>query len=342
MVKHRRIHGKCGFQKGHKYHAIRKKASQQTTETPSNRTQYLRLPVNELNEICDSDLKMYDADRREILDIHILRPLRASLSTLEQAYAAPCADKSDRYKIVHQGKLKKLLSDGMQLHLASSPNCKGVVELDNDASVRRGFGWKERLICLKCGFTSPYQELYNTLPPEKPGKPGPKRVDLNYTCHGGLFHTGSSSYAFALTMAAMNAPGPQPHSLQRTANVMGTAVVAENERDMRTIRDSLRRNNQQKGLPANAGINMAVDARYNNRIYSNSGNSPFQAGTQATQLYVEHETPGRKIINVVTKNKLCQTARIDAHTRKHEVTCPDHPGHCSANLQQHAVIGRHI
>ena len=47
----------------------------------------------------------------------------------------------------------------------------------------------------------------------------------------------------------------------------------------------------------------------------------------------ENVTPSKKIIGVVTKNKLC-------HKRSQGTKCPDHPGKCTATLMMDQPIGR--
>ena len=344
MVRHKYINRRNGFRKGNSQHLVWSKQVKINDTSPASNAKYLRLPRNEMEEICNEDLKMYDSDRNEILNVHILRPSPARKTALESAQEATCEDELDRYKLWHCGKVQEMFSQAHRQHTASAPQCTGTLQIDKGASTRRGFGWKERLRCNICRFVSPSYELYKTIPSNKPG---PKKVDLNYTCHTGLMHTGISGYGLSLTLASMNAAGPHPSALQKTANVVGEAIVKENSKDMQCIRQSLKRNNTRKGLRPDAGINMAVDARYNNRMESSTGNSPFQAATQATQLFVEHETPGRKIISLVTRNKLCQTARrLEAKLRRRqsseEITCPNHPGYCSANVGQDAVIGKTV
>lgn len=53
---------------------------------------------------------------------------------------------------------------------------------------------------------------------------------------------------------------------------------------------------------------------------------------------VENVTPAKKIISVYTGNKLCQQgSRL--RQKGQNVTCPNHPGRCTANLQQLDTIG---
>ena len=52
-------------------------------------------------------------------------------------------------------------------------------------------------------------------------------------------------------------------------------------------------------------IDIELDARYNNLVYSAVGNTPFQAVTQVTQLAVENCSSQRKVIAETTHDKLC-------------------------------------
>lgn len=61
--------------------------------------------------------------------------------------------------------------------------------------------------------------------------------------------------------------------------------------------------------------------------------NPFKPATQSTYTISENVTPDKKIIGVVTKNKLC-------HNRLKGTRCPDHPGKCKASIQMDQPSGR--
>ena len=84
-------------------------------------------------------------------------------------------------------------------------------------------------------------------------------------------------------------------------------------------------------------VNVETDARYNNPMY-NSGVTPFQAGTQVVQVMAENNTKSKRIVSMYTGNKLCNVASR-LRNKGVEVVCPNHHGHCSANLAEDAVIG---
>ncbi|CAC5376447.1 unnamed protein product [Mytilus coruscus] len=84
-------------------------------------------------------------------------------------------------------------------------------------------------------------------------------------------------------------------------------------------------------------VNVETDGRYNNPIF-NSDVTAFQAGTQVVQTMVENNTKLKHIVSVFTGNKLCKVASR-LRNKGIEVLCPNHAGHCSANLAEDSVIG---
>ena len=278
MVHHKRILRKNGFKVGHRY--IPSTSRYKGKDSPAK---YHRLGGNTLQEACNGNvnLKMHDSDGKECLNTHLLRSLLpAKEACLGMTEELGTSDRLNSYRLWHIRKAQQMFHEAFRSHQAESPNCKGLPRIDELASERRGLGWRERMMCDTCSFRTKYFELYNTLPTSKPGR---KPVDLNYTCHVGLMHTGISSTGFTNTFAAMNIEAPEPHSLQRTANSVGKKMVEENELDMKKVKVNLKQLNLIKGLNINAPINVATDARYNNRMYSGIGKTPYHAASQATR-----------------------------------------------------------
>ena len=106
---------------------------------------------------------------------------------------------------------------------------------------------------------------------------------------------------------------------------------------MKKIRQTIVEENEMCGLSDPSLVNVESDARYNNPIY-NSGTTPFQAGTQVVQTMIENNTRNKKIVSLFTGNKLCSVASR-LRGKGIEVVCPNHEGHCTANLAEDATIG---
>jgi hypothetical protein len=66
--------------------------------------------------------------------------------------------------------------------------------------------------------------------------------------------------------------------------------------------------------------------------------APFQAGTQVVQTMCENNTKNKQIVSVFLGNKLCNVASR-LRNKGIAVKCPNHNGHCTANLAEDAVIG---
>ncbi|OWF40705.1 hypothetical protein KP79_PYT25089 [Mizuhopecten yessoensis] len=73
-----------------------------------------------------------------------------------------------------------------------------------------------------------------------------------------------------------------------------------------------------------------VDATYNNPIYSGAGKTPFQPATQVMFSTIEHNTKDQYVVDLVTKNKLCNIWP----------PCEsEHTSHCKGNLPLASSIG---
>jgi 1,6-anhydro-N-acetylmuramate kinase len=91
-------------------------------------------------------------------------------------------------------------------------------------------------------------------------------------------------------------------------------------------------------LHAHHPISVLGDARYNNRLESGVGKTPFQPATQSVYCISENETPHKDIICVNIDNMLCDTAQL-MRAKGRNVKCPNHRGICTANLDRTDVIG---
>ena len=196
--------------------------------------------------------------------------------------------------------------------------------------------WTERLKCDTCSYVFDTYNLYNTIDSKKRG---PKAADINRMVHVGLSHTGLGPSGFQRTCLAMGIPPPTITGLQKASNIVCAQLAEENEQDMERIQGEFKQVNAHRGLPEDTPIDVAMDACYKNRPFSTVGKSPFQAGTQMTQVTCELSTSSKKVVAVTYKNKLCHKARLQEQKTGKVVTCPNHPGHCSANIQPDAVIG---
>ena len=168
-------------------------------------------------------------------------------------------------------------------------------------------------------------------------KPGAKTVGLNIGVQVSLFHTSLSNSGLNALLLAMNIPSPSFSSIQNSATKVRDRIEAENREDLEKIRSFVKEGNKARGLPDSSPISVSTDATYNNRPCSRK--TPYQAGTQVTQVVTEKSTNQQSIIDINNKSKLCQTARLLENKLQRPVDCPGHTGHCSANLPPDAIIG---
>jgi hypothetical protein len=208
------------------------------------------------------------------------------------------------------------------------------LDFDDSVRIQSGLAWKESMKCVTCGYQSPLRNIYETV---QANRRGPKTAALNYAAQVGLSHTSIASTGLSNILLAMDIPSLSLSGMQKCANKVGDMLVEHNTENMRGIRKELQELNTVKGLPASAPVNVEMDCRYNNPIYSAVGNSPFQAATQVSHITVENATRKKYIVDVQTHSKLCQQGEWIARTTGHR-PCPEHPG-CTADPPQSAVIG---
>lgn len=125
--------------------------------------------------------------------------------------------------------------------------------------------------------------------------------------------------------------------MQRLSNKVNEKIQSVNIRDMREQRVTLVKENAIIGQKNAKTVNVEGDSCYNNPMF-NSDSTPFQAGSIATTTFCENNTKDKKIIGVHIANKLC-TIGARLRNKGNDVVCPNHSGHCSANVSESDPIG---
>ena len=126
---------------------------------------------------------------------------------------------------------------------------------------------------------------------------------------------------------------PSCSAMQNAGIYDSKTTVQVNETDMQE-----RRQNKIRGFDESHPISVSGDARYNNRLESGVGKTPFQPATQSVYCISENETHNKDIICVNIDNMLCDTAQL-MRAKGRNVKCPNHRGICTANLDRTDVIG---
>ena len=206
-------------------------------------------------------------------------------------------------KLFHPKKLEKLFNTAFIEHMQSVPGCAGPLLLDETHELKKGLCYKERIKCEKCAFTSKRQPMYEEIPSTSRGA---KAAAPNVAVQVGLSHTPAGNSDFAHILNTAGVPAPSLRGMQRTSNQVMEKLVAENNKDMRQIRQSIRQLNAFKGLQENSAIRVEADAQYNNSLFSGGNKTPFQPATQSVYSVSENETKTKRIIAVNIANKLCR------------------------------------
>lgn len=303
---------------------------------PCSYARYVRLPVGLHSQASTAEGESYalpqlvNEDGTKI-DVKILRP------RMKEENGGNVIFEKDGYRLFHLQKTEDLWNDAIQGHRKLSPLCTGRLEWHIPKEIKWGLCWKECLTCTICKYTSPIHKLYKEV--NKQGK-GRKAGAPNRSLQVGLSHTMISNSAMRDIMLALGIPAPASSSMQRQANQVGEIIQSVNTDDMNQRLGSLVNTIQTATGQTNVAPIMAEgDARYNNALSTAGGKTPFQPATQAVYTVSEHVSPNKKIVGLVCKNKLCKTAQLLRRRYGKTVTCPNHRGHCSANLGPSETIG---
>ncbi|XP_069109493.1 uncharacterized protein [Argopecten irradians] len=164
---------------------------------------------------------------------------------------------------------------------------------------------------------------------KEPGKKGRDTVKMNSAVQVGLTQSRIGNAAMRLTLMSANIPPPSERGMQKSANKVCDKIEEINKTDMSELRkrvqkiNTLRRNQPNK-------VNLMVDATYNNPLYSGGGKTPFQPATQVMFSSIEHNTKEQYVLDLVTKNKLCN---------KWPPCSSEHTTDCKGNLPVASSIG---
>ena len=267
----------------------------------------------------------------------LLRPLPARPTMLQNAQQATvkCPEEHS-YRLLHAGKTAELWNIAIYGHKMSSPDCNGQLGWHKQGEIQRGLCWREQLSCDSCDYVSERRNLYTEV---QTTRRGPKPASANYGLQVGMAHTGTSNTGFCKMILATNTPAPSKSSMQSASNKVGKILVKTNESDMKNIRQDLRDIQVARGHDEDSPINVEMDSRYSNPIYSGGGNTPFQPATQMTQVVTENSTSKKKVIAVTNKSKLCQICAL-LNSKSTVISGKGTDSHdCTASLQQDESIG---
>jgi len=159
----------------------------------------------------------------------------------------------------------------------------------------------ESLTCGECQFKSESRKLYDEV--TKSEKPGRNAGAPNYRLQVALSHTGIGNTEMSQILNALGLPSPAMSSMQRASNFVGEKLAEHNEDSMRQIVRDLQTMDTIKDLPQPAALNVEMDCRYNNPLYSGVGKTPFQPATQVSLVAIENTTKDKKVIDLVVNKQ---------------------------------------
>lgn len=260
------------------------------------------------------------------MDLTMLRPTEKKEYLVGPKPAE--TDYDNTYGVFHKGKLCDMWNKAFQDHGVFKSNCTGELKWDNEASEKRGLAWAMVLKCSRCSFKTAKTKLYDEVDTQGAGR---KAATVNTGLQIGLSKQGISNTGIREVLVSANINPGSRRSMQDSANTVAAGIIEANTQDMNAITDYMQDLNTKIGRARSHPIPAEADGTYNNRIYGAPGNTPFQAGTQATFLVAENLTADKKIISAKTYSKLCSCSvnRND----------PIHSTDCTANLEPYESIG---
>ena len=92
--------------------------------------------------------------------------------------------------------------------------------------------------------------------------------------HTSIAATGLSKILYS------NIPAHSRSGFQKSANKARDKIISSNEQSMKAIREDIQIAENAVNPHTPCDIDIELDARYNNHVYSAVGNTPFQVATQ--------------------------------------------------------------
>jgi len=222
-------------------------------------------------------------------------------------------------------------------HKCHDVTCNGELEWDFDREVKWGTCWKEALKCTKCNFKSVLCKLYNEA--NIGGLRGPKPAAPNLGIHVALSQLPVGYAAIRTASICANIPPPSATSLKKNANRVCELIAKANKDDLKQQIKNLKTINELRGLVPETGLAVEGDGLFNNPLSSGVGKTPFQPATQCTYTICENITTEKKVIGLVTKNKLCKLCNSTVPHARGDNQHQRYSSDCSANIAVDRTIG---
>lgn len=220
----------------------------------------------------------------------------------------------NEYYIINMSLMNNLINDAFINHVKNHPHCKGKFELDITEKRLISSSWK--LKCMLCTFESTVTKLYRE--DVKPTK-GRNISTLNRSLGCALIMSSIAGGQFSEIMLTIGVHAGTVPSLSHQISSARPIIKNLADQSMAGVR---------RYLAQCPGVPLGVDGWYNNKYR----NTPGQAATQAVFTTVENLSGTGKIVDCLTKSKLCRMGTVLRNKGK-DVVCPDTKSHaCTATM----------
>lgn len=330
----------AGFKKGNVPHNKHARTATDLTVSQPRTVQINRLS----QDVFDSRIEMTPAGILTCKNaegtpspMKILRPASAHPTAVD-SYIDADTDEPDShtYKLLMPVKIEGMWNTATREHSNFSLKCKGNLKFDSKSAKQMGWAWSEKLYCGLCNYRSQYFKLYEE--DERDGV-GRRRPTINTGIQTGLLGTPMGNTGLIELSLTSNIIPPSYSGLQKQANAVGSKIETENQTNMKEIRERIVEDNSLCGLEHPDTINIEGDSRYNNALFGAGERTPYQPATQSVYLTVANVGNSKPVISSFIGNKLCKAGEAERSVSGMDVTCPHHPGICTANIPQDFPIG---
>ena len=259
------------------------------------------------------------------IDMMSLRP-KPSPSKMNMSIDGTKCDRNS-YIILHRGKLEHFWNTVFEGHSLYRAGCGGRLTYNDDLCDQFGLGQILAVKCTVCHYKSDKHKIYD----EVDSDTGRKTATITKGLQIGLSKQGIGGSGIREILLAANINPPSRSTLARGCNSVADTIIETNKSDMNHILEDIKLKNLALGRNESHPIPAEADGTYNNPLFSSSGSTPYQAGTQTTFLMAEGLTKDKKIISARTYSKICSCVITDKK--------PNHLENCSANLKYNQSIG---
>ena len=220
----------------------------------------------------------------------------------------------DEYYIMHRGNLQNLINKTYKDHFKGNNDCEGDFHLIRVDKRMLSTSWV--LQCGLCEFKSDIKKMYRE---HDTGKAGRNQSTLNSSVGMALSFSSIGARQFSQLMLDIGIDAG-------TTNCINDHISAACDKLKTLAEESM--TEERTNLKTVPNADLSCDGRYNLR----SRNAPCQPATQAVFTVIENNSGKGKVVDCVTKNKVCRKG-IVMRQKGFEVSCPSDTHNCTATME---------